>query len=628
MSSRWREWSLVRGWLLWGILLGQTAVFFAVAQPHQLFWQSRQLTFRQQIAQRWQPDDYFARTQFIVANTPSNSLIILPPQAGSFGAIGNQGLTDYFLFPRRTAHSGAAEIDSFTGGVYEVWLPELANAPEPELSLDETFGILLVRASSSPPEAPIADFLANEPQFETVLWVLAKLGLTVLAGLGLVERFLGLKTAVSTILSAFLAGLSLNTVIYILLALVNISAGEWLQMGWLLAFSISSLWRSEFIRDRFFRRHQSVFRIAPSSLRPLFVPLLFFSFIIYTSLLQPIVSWDAMAIWGMKARVIYAFQSLQPTGLWGAWPEYPPLVPVIMAQLGTAGESATKLVFPLFGLALYGLVYEAMRPLKLTPWQQALLPLLPLLSPLLFEHTQIAYANLALTVYVTWAVWLWCRWIQNGGQPKTAVSFTLPLCGVTLARPDGEIYVAYLLVLTVFLFLWQKRPLRPLVGWLSLPVAVNLLWKLVYTVIIKDAGASSIFGTASQGQLLAKLALTTLPTLSQLGDTIVAFFRYTLSPSHWGLLPLLAILFLLFQIWQRRPQRPKRDATLRVVLLKGGFLGLSLAGLFFLAAYIAPHWGVTYFFEVTFMRLYMVLIPFLFIWTMEGMAKGIKLDDA
>lgn len=573
------------------------------------FFSMMKLSREAQLLTRW--EDYYGRVAFLRAHTPVDSLIILPPQTGGFGRISNRGLTDYFVFPRRTAHEGSPGIANHPGPIYRVKMPGFAT-PGPTLSaltapaggyqeqiLDTGFSLLKLRERQSPQEIARRDFLDIRPGLSTTLFAVSKLGLIVLAGVPVVSRFFALHTWPGFFASSFLLGSSFSTVLFLLLSFIGLRATELWQFGVLLLLSIPGC---TLLIARPRRDMRGAERITVPCAFAILLTVILFSLLLLKSVCTPILNWDACAIWGMKARAIFTFQDLHAIKFWGAWPEYPPLVPILMAQLAIGGEALVKVIFPLFAFCLYAVLYEALATSPLPWWARIVLPNLLLLASLFFEHAYIGYANLALAVYVTWGFVLLARWLYSG-QEEYCLPATLAFCGVVLSRPDGEVYLGYAGILSALWLLFQRRRLSGL--WLFLlPIATCGVWKLFYTLFLKSPEAYSLFGVASQGQLLAKLMVRTTLDWQGVSEGAWYFVRYALMPSYWGALPLLFVAWVALN-----PRRIFRRYPVESLFLLFGMGGLAILSLY-LGSY---EWGNGYYYTVTFVRLYMVLVPLMYL---------------
>ena len=78
---------------------------------------------------------------------------------------------------------------------------------------------------------------------------------------------------------------------------------------------------------------------------------------------------------------------------------------------------------------------------------------------------------------------------------------------------------------------------------------------------------------------------------------------YNFGFGYWGVVPLLLPLLIILD--------PRE--VLRRYPIETAFLGLSTIGLAVLALYLAPHWGLDYFFNATYLRFYMVIVPLMYL---------------
>lgn len=535
------------------------------------------------LARRWQAYDYFDRTQAIVARTPPDALIVLPAQSNLYGPLGNAGLTDYMVFPRHATNSNDPRIQTYQGPVYRV-------VGEPDSGEISVVPVRERRAAAAPIER---DFILVPRTAAPLALALVKFLLVVLGGAFPVRTWFRLRTVPGALAASALLGMTLQAAIFIVLAFSNIPAGESLQYVILLALALPGV--VSLIRRRphiTIPRTRAEWVAEAAAMGAL-------ALIFFLGISKPIVEWDAMAIWGIKARLIFATETLRTLGLWGAYPEYPPLVPVAMSQLGIGGELAVKALFPLFAWCLYGVVYEG---LELRGWVRWLAPLPLLFAPQIGEQSGNGYANLALAVYVTLAVILFARWVKQRDR-ALAVATALTLTGLVLVRPDGEVYLLYLLLLLLFL-VWRQHVNKRDALFFAIPLGIDALWKIFFTLHLRSASGSA-FGIASVGQQFIRYLLTTRPPRAEILPVTQTLLEYSLGPGFWGLLPFAFMGMLALcprVVYTRYP-------------LELAFLILSGAGLALLALYLAPRWGIDYFFNATYLRLYMAVVPLMYILT-------------
>jgi hypothetical protein len=583
----------------------QVGIFLAQAGPGIVRLLSDRGPREEHLARRWKRSDYYLRTAFVVENTPPDSLIILPPQHRDFAELGNRGLTDYFLFPRLTAHVGDAAIAGHDGPVYRVVVPGFPApaADLPSLARDETFALARVRDRRAPPPAATADFVRVRPSAIDLLDALVRFGLLVGAGLYVVVRHFGMRTWPGVLASSALVGMTVHTVVMILGSFAVPAIPTTAQLAALAAMAAPSL--------LLLRASPSIALGRPR--RPELLAaagaVLVLSGIFAVGATKPLVEWDSLAIWGIKARAIFATNSLRELSAWGAWPEYPPLVPAAMALLGVGGETVAKALFPVFACCLYALVYEATAHLDVPKWARILAPLPILLAKLIFDHAQIGYANLPLTAYVLWTVVLLARWLSEGSG-RFALPTAVAASGMVLARPDGEAYLLFAVAIALAWILLRRQRLATLAAF-ALPVAVIALWKAFFVLKLRSAETASVFGSASAAHQLVRLMLSTLPRPSTIAGVLWTYLRYTFDPSLWGVIPAACLAVVL-----SGPRRIVRRYPVETV-----FLALTILGLVVLALYMAPSWGIVAYFNITMARMCMVAVPLMYLLTLSEVAR-------
>lgn len=540
------------------------------------------------LARRWKAFDYFNRTQAIVAQTPPDALIVLPAQSNLYGPLGNAGLTDYLVFPRQVANANDPQIQSFQGPVYQV-------VGEPN---NGEIALVLLRERRANATLPERDFISIPRAFAPLVLASVKLLLVVLSGAFFVRKWFSLNTIPGAFAASALLGMTINAVVFILLALLNVPASESLQYAILFALALPA------VLDLARRRLHVALPHTRAEWLAALAAMSALALIFFLGISKPIVEWDAMAIWGIKARAIFATETLRTLGMWGAYPEYPPLVPIAMAQLGIGGELAVKALFPLFAWCLYGVVYEG---LEFGGWARWLAPLPLLFAPQIGEHSGNGYANLALAVYVTLAVILFARWVKVQTR-ALAIASALTMTGLVLVRPDGEVYMLYLLLLALFA-VWKQRARKRDAALFALPILFDALWKALFLLYLKAASGSA-FGVASVGQQFLKYLLTSRPPRALILPVTQSLLEYSFGFNFWSLVPLAFGLMLVTNLRAFYTRYPVELA----------FFILSGAGLILLALYLAPHWGLNYFFNATYLRLYMAIVPLMYLLTVNVFA--------
>ena len=219
--------------------------------------------------------------------------------------------------------------------------------------------------------------------------------------------------------------------------------------------------------------------------------------------LYPIWAWDAVATWGCKARIFYASRGLDLTCI-DAHNYYPNLIPLLLSYLyfalGQVNDSLAKVIFPLWGALLLGLLYSLAARLGLSRRSAlGLTAFLALNGAVFIVHLYIAYADLPLAFFTLGGAGLIYLWLA-GAAPRG--SLTLSACclaGMAWCKYEGPPLAATLILAAALTLAWL-RPARWVrrLGQLSVPLAGlaagYLPWRLFAMQQKIEIGADHIQG--------------------------------------------------------------------------------------------------------------------------------------
>ncbi len=222
--------------------------------------------------------------------------------------------------------------------------------------------------------------------------------------------------------------------------------------------------------------------------------------IAYTALIAlywPPWTWDALAIWVVKARAIFLSQSLGGH-LEGAYPSYPLHVPLQLAILRlNSPEPPTQILFPVYAAGLLFVVTSGL--IRLGQTRNGLFfTLLLAATPVFITYASTAYADMPYTFYYVSSALCLLAFFK-GGQITFAFLSAL-LAGITAwTRPEGVLSLI-LNYAAVLAYLAWTRSKASLAAALLYPVGFSFFWApwAYYTQLhgygsyVANAGAAAL----------------------------------------------------------------------------------------------------------------------------------------
>ena len=217
--------------------------------------------------------------------------------------------------------------------------------------------------------------------------------------------------------------------------------------------------------------------------------------------LYPMWAWDAVATWGCKARIFYVSRGLDLTCI-DAHNYYPNLIPLLLSYLyfalGQVNDSLAKVIFPLWGALLLGLLYSLAARLGLSRrWALGLAAFLALNGTVFIVHLYIAYADLPLAFFTLGGAGLLYLWLADAAPRGSLTLTACCLAGMAWCKYEGPPLAATLILAAALTLAWL-RPARWLrrLGQLSVPLAGlaagYLPWRLFIVQQKLEIGADHI----------------------------------------------------------------------------------------------------------------------------------------
>ncbi len=560
--------------------------------------------------------DYIA---FLHQNIPPGAWVVLPPPTAGSKAIANTPLMQFFLLPRRVINctdyaciKNLSLVDTYVLVVNDFPGVEILSLGQ-GLRFSDEWGLFMLPDNAPQQLFPLTGYTRGLQIIRDVLLPCVWMFILALAGYVAVALLLPGWRNPAGLALGFSLGMAALTALLALASLAGIPLSLSLTTSatlFLLALALVFLWRYTIAAAEQGGRPTSIVQYA---LRIDLWQVLFLlagGIVALFSVGQGYSATDEIVLWGIKGYGMATTGSIRSVTSFGTnTVPYPLHIPLSIAAARLAfGEAlpASKLIFPVYYVALAFLLDRLLVEIGLRRALAGLATLLAGTAPLIFRHGALAYANLPLAFYIVAAVGILAQALAvPGGQRQSAGAFALS--GVLFAtaawtRPEGLI-IAWLLLgaLAGAAYLLDRRGFRWRV-WAALfvpPVVYTLFWTwlkaLVYT---QPLGRSNLAGDALRWIAAGNLHLR--ESLYLLRNLLAS----TLSLETWGWLGpaalLLAILSLARIAWhslsrlparasQKDRQVPRSPAFIRVPADRISLL-FFLAGLVYFAAVLGMYY--------------------------------------
>ncbi|HCE44751.1 MAG TPA: hypothetical protein DET40_14510 [Lentisphaeria bacterium] len=225
-----------------------------------------------------------------------------------------------------------------------------------------------------------------------------------------------------------------------------------------------------------------LFKTEPLSLFSIVTIIVMFMIVCAHSLLMPLYEWDAFAIWGLKAKVIFheglGSGYFSNPNLAYSHLDYPLLVPFLMglgtySSLSHGDENACKLIFPFFYLAFVCLIYTAAR-WKLAQKHALLLTAIFASTPALVRWSGAGTADMVLSFFYAGSIFYLIKFFDDGKFYNLSISILFSsFCLFT--KNEGLPLVA-INICALFIFLLASRKLLYLVLYAAVPFILCAPW--------------------------------------------------------------------------------------------------------------------------------------------------------
>lgn len=540
-------------------------------------------------------DGFYRDMKKIRSEVPQGSTILMPWK-GMESDLWKAPFCAYFLFPHLVMTDGSSVPEGQTGAVYHLSVSSSGIETPLEINLRfRPYELRLVRPAKTEPVSVWIDFSDLKLTVKSGLEVTAKFILLIFTG-GLLTSGPSFRFGAGMFADCFSAGTAMFGITALCLGIAGLPVLGGLHL--VLMSLGAALVRLIFFRGRQIRMKVSESRVFSVSQWTV-IPVVILAVLFLKSIRTPLLDWDDCAIWGIKAKLLFATHDLASLGLAGDWRQYPPLLPLLTAYFAGAGEVTAKLVVPCFSAALLLITRRELARYVSSGFAAVLAGGL-ILTPLIFYHSWNLSSNLFLTFFITQSVLI----LSSVGGSNKAGDFmraSLAGFGMVFSRIDGVVHWMLLLLAFWISRKWKGAGVRSLI--LLMPVAAFFLW-LAYIAEVYRVDLLRLWrfdgyepmeiveSPAVQLVMGAKKFLDLRTFAGVTGAFLVGVFL------RWNF------------FWKRY----------NFECLYIGFAGLWLVLFSFK---VIPLWGARFYLETGFPRYAMVLLPIFFILTVKTVAGEI-----
>jgi len=328
---------------------------------------------------------------------------------------------------------------------------------------------------------------------------------------------------------------------------------------------------------------------------------------LFRSVVHPISTWDALAIWAVKGKAILSLGTIKAVKDYGAYPHYPLNIPIAIALFYYFGESFVKSIFSFYFIALLMVFYGS---LKRHGCGHAGLAgtLMLALTPFVFSHSTIAYANLPMAFYYTASVIYLYEFFHNNN--RTFLLLSSALLGVGCwTRSDGLIWLFPNLIVLVIYALKRKQWLEPVV-YIGPVLAFFVPWSAFTKYIIERN--SPYLGYVLQS--IRQFVTMDIET-SRIRSILYYFYQQIQNYSVWGYIwPFFFFVLILY------------STRIRKYSYLLALIGLDILILFFIY-YTAPetnNMGLNWWLRTGFNRITLHFFPIILFQTILLISEDIR----
>lgn len=327
---------------------------------------------------------------------------------------------------------------------------------------------------------------------------------------------------------------------------------------------------------------------------------------LFRALIKPIESYDAIAIYAIKAKIFYLAKSIPADffsnlALHFPHPDYPLNIPLsetlVYLFLGNLNDQLVKILFPLYFIGILVMLYYAIRRFASNNYSLIFTFLLASV-PQFNAYATNGYLDLPLAYYYFLSTLFLFRWFKNEDEIQFLLLSAVMVSLSAWTKNEGLMYCAINIILILIFFMLEHKMTRRELSCLAVYIGMILIIQLPWLWVKWAAHlANSDIGPIDIDSFnLAKL-------LHKAGSIVYEFQRQIFGPKKWNILwPL--VLFILISNYKKAFSKEQRYIT----------ISLSLTVLGYIFFYMVSQVEIDYFLRKTWSRFLIHFLPIIIYW--------------
>ena len=325
----------------------------------------------------------------------------------------------------------------------------------------------------------------------------------------------------------------------------------------------------------------------------------------FRALVKPIESFDAIAIYALKAKIFY-LQHAIPQNFFSELKnfvphvEYPLLLPLsetcIYVFLGNLNDLLVKVISPLYYLAILLVFYFLLRRnfgRKISLLFTFLLASIPQFK----DYATNGYADILLAFYYSASFFYLFLWIQKNEKAFLMISFLCSALGMW-TKSEGLILIGINMILVIIYIMSKKgrKSLGQAIPYLA--VSLALIGTFLYIKKIFGVAINSDFDNS-----WASCLPTVVGNMKRIPLILYEYQRQFFGPKKWNIVWILLLLGLIAN-FKKAFLKDMKFVTLSILLIF----------LFYALIFMATPQNITWHLSTTVSRLFIHFLPIVVLW--------------